>query len=337
MLLDRPDGVVCYLRRNDRVLLQLKAEGRFGGGLWNAPGGKIDDGESPRDAVVREFLEETGLAIDPIERARLTFYFGDAPEAAFDVYVYTSDSYEGDLVASDEGHLEWHPVNALPYERMWPDDAFWLPKVLAGHRVAATFRLSGDMTRVIEHDVRALPPEGFVIRRLERDELSRVWEIDRREFVEKVYRLQGGQLVLEPHNFDVPGWAPGQREEEMPMLFDCFDRGGTFWGAFEDDVIVGAAGLESNFIGARRKTLQLTRLHVSRDLRGQGLGTALFQTAADHAKRAGAEKLYISATESENSVNFYQRRGCRLATEVDPGLLALEPEDIHLECELASD
>jgi hypothetical protein len=42
--------------------------------------------------------------------------------------------------------------------------------------------------------------------------------------------------------------------------------------------------------------------------------------------------MYISATPSENTVNFYMRLGCEIASEPDPELLAREPEDIHLEC-----
>jgi hypothetical protein len=41
--------------------------------------------------------------------------------------------------------------------------------------------------------------------------------------------------------------------------------------------------------------------------------------------------MYISATPSENTVNFYQYLGCVLTEEVDAELFELEPEDIHLE------
>ena len=44
-----------------------------------------------------------------------------------------------------------------------------------------------------------------------------------------------------------------------------------------------------------------------------------------------SDKLYVSATPSENTILFYLSFGCKLASEVDPELFALEPEDIHLE------
>ena len=44
-----------------------------------------------------------------------------------------------------------------------------------------------------------------------------------------------------------------------------------------------------------------------------------------------ARKLYISATPSENTINFYLNIGCIITREVDQALFELEPEDIHLE------
>ena len=47
--------------------------------------------------------------------------------------------------------------------------------------------------------------------------------------------------------------------------------------------------------------------------------------------------MYISATPSEHTINFYLRQGCVVASEVDPELFALEPEDIHLVCRIDRD
>jgi GNAT superfamily N-acetyltransferase len=171
----------------------------------------------------------------------------------------------------------------------------------------------------------------MIIRLLQRDEIARIWEIDRREYIANIYRLREGALVLERHDFDVPGWSPGKEETETPLFLDCYDRGGSFWGAFDDEIVAGAAILESKLIGPGQDTVQLKWLHTGRDYRGHGVGSTLFDTAAARAKEMGAAKMYISATPSENTVNFYMRRGCFLATEVDPDLFALEPEDIHLE------
>jgi len=171
----------------------------------------------------------------------------------------------------------------------------------------------------------------MIIRLLQREEIPLIWLIDRREIVENIYYLDQGELLRKPDYFDVQGWPPGEPEQYTPIMLDCYDRGGTFWCAFDDDVLVGVAILESRFIGVAQDTLQLKFLHVSRDCRKQGVGTRLFQLAVEKAKTLGAERLYISATPSENTVNYYLRLGCVLATEINPELFALEPEDIHLE------
>lgn len=169
------------------------------------------------------------------------------------------------------------------------------------------------------------------IRLLERAEIPLIWQIDRREVIENVYYLREGKLILEPEHYDMQGWPPGEAENYMPILLDCYDRGGFFWGAFENEKLIGVSVLESKRIGSQKDMLQLKFLHVSRDCRGQRVGTRLFHVAVERAKALGAKKLYISATPSEHTVNYYLRMGCVLATEIEPELFALEPEDIHLE------
>ncbi len=147
-------GTLCYIRNRGRVLLQLKASGRFGAGRWNGPGGKLADGESPEEATVREVREETGLTVRDLHvHGLLVFYFGDTTEPDFAVHVFSTDSFEGDLVPSDEGRLQWFPEERLPYDQMWPDDRLWVPHLLAGRRFRGTFRLSDDMLRLVSHEL----------------------------------------------------------------------------------------------------------------------------------------------------------------------------------------
>lgn len=172
------------------------------------------------------------------------------------------------------------------------------------------------------------------IRELERSEVRDLWSIDRAEVVDRVYRLGPDGLVLTDEHHDTRGWPPGEPELYGPILLDCFDRGGTFYGAFDGEALVGAAVLESRFIGRERDQLQLKFLHVGRRHRGTGLGRTLFETVRARARELGARRLYISSTPSENTVRFYLRRGCRVTHDVDAALFELEPEDIHLECDV---
>ncbi|MCP4141408.1 MAG: GNAT family N-acetyltransferase [Chloroflexi bacterium] len=172
------------------------------------------------------------------------------------------------------------------------------------------------------------------IRKLKKNELPNIWEIDRAEVVENVYHFLNGELVLEQEHYDMQGWPPGEPEHYHPFLVDCLERGGFFWGAFEGETLVGVAILEEKFIGSKKDTLQLKFLHVSKSVRKTGLGRRLFSLAAEQAQSMGAAKMYISSTPSENTVHFYQYLGCVLAEEVDVELFEMEPEDIHFEYRL---
>lgn len=172
------------------------------------------------------------------------------------------------------------------------------------------------------------------IRKLERQEIRDLWSIDRAEVMDKLYYHEGDELVLRPEHHDVQGWPAGEPERYGPILLDCFDRGGTFYGAFDGQSLIGAMVLENRFIGRDKDQLQLKFLHVSRCNRKAGLGSTLFDKALRRARELGARRLYISATASENTVNFYLRRGCCVTKDVDVALYELEPEDIHLECDI---
>ena len=128
------------------------------------------------------------------------------------------------------------------------------------------------------------------------------------------------------------GWPPGEAEKYTPILLDCFDRGGWFYGLFDDSRLIGVVILERKFIGKNKDQLQLKLLHVSRNYRNRGLGKQLFELAKATARERGARRMYISATPAENTINFYLRLGCVATGELDPELFELEPDDIHLEC-----
>jgi predicted N-acetyltransferase YhbS len=169
-------------------------------------------------------------------------------------------------------------------------------------------------------------------RALERGEIELIWTIDRREVIENIYRLEAGELRLEPHNFDVQGWPPDTPLTTTPLLYESFDRGAEFFGAFDAGALVGAAVVDTRWRGPSRDLLQLELLHVSRDYRARGVGSGLFEQARDAARARGARGLYISATPTENTIRFYDRRVSALISMPDPDLYAREPEDIHLEC-----
>lgn len=167
-------------------------------------------------------------------------------------------------------------------------------------------------------------------RDLSREEIKDVWTIDRSEVIDGVYHLENGSLQLHPVHHDIAGWPPGEAEQYTPILKSCYDRGGWLRGLFDRSRLIGAAVLESDFIGQHADQLQLKFLHISSRYRSQGWGQRLFGLAKAEAAKRGANGLYVSATPSQHTIAFYLRLGCTLAAEPDPVLFELEPEDIHL-------
>jgi len=160
-------ATLCFVVRDGQVLLLRKADGLWGGGKWNGPGGKLLLGEDPEEGAAREVWEETGLRVDGLQFAGLVrFHFGTDGPPSWVVYVFTAHRFSGSVREGREGVLRWHPVQELPFDRMWEDDRYWLPQVLAGQRVWAEFRFDQAAQRLEDGRVVGLSGQVGVAYRL---------------------------------------------------------------------------------------------------------------------------------------------------------------------------
>ena len=125
-----------------RILLIKKHRGH-GAGLVNGPGGKVEPGETRLAGVLREVAEE--LHVQPLD-ARLTgeLRFVDDRGASVWGWVYRGQRHLGQPTVTAEASPFWCALNALPYERMWPGDQFWMPLLLADVPFKATLQTDGD-------------------------------------------------------------------------------------------------------------------------------------------------------------------------------------------------
>ena len=145
-------AVILFVRDRGRILLIDKKRG-LGAGKVNGPGGRVEAGETPAEAAVRETREEVGLEVrDPVEAAQLAFEFTDG--LRLHVTVYLATTYGGTLVETDEAAPFWEDERAIPYDRMWADDRLWLPDVLAGRYVEGRFGFDDDSMLWSELSVR---------------------------------------------------------------------------------------------------------------------------------------------------------------------------------------
>jgi 8-oxo-dGTP diphosphatase len=155
---------LCLLTRTNsegarEVLLGYKKTG-LGTGKIVGLGGHVEPGESTAEAAAREAKEESGLCVAPGSlraAAHLTFLFPAHPSWDMEVEIFTTAQWTGEAAETEEIRPQWFPVAALPFDRMWQDARHWLPRVLAGERLTATFTYAGDNEAVASASVTPLP------------------------------------------------------------------------------------------------------------------------------------------------------------------------------------
>ena len=128
------------------ICLAMKKRG-FGMNKWNGVGGKVESGETIEQAAIRETKEEIAVHIQDIDKvAELTFHFTHNPSWDQVVHVYITDSWDGEPTESEEMRPQWYTVDSIPYDNMWPDDKFWLPEIVQGNKLKASFTLDENDT-----------------------------------------------------------------------------------------------------------------------------------------------------------------------------------------------
>lgn len=104
-----------------RVLLTRRAEDAHMGGLWEFPGGKVDDGEGPAEALVRELREELGL--DAEVQHPITFAVHEEPGLRIVLLFFAAKIISGEARGREGQAVIWVPTADLPAYPTPPADA----------------------------------------------------------------------------------------------------------------------------------------------------------------------------------------------------------------------
>ena len=154
--------------------------------------------------------------------------------------------------------------------------------------------------------------------------------VRRRQVVTDCWRRENGKWVIKSDPF-IDDWSAEDYEELVCCLKNTVSTGGLAYGAFADGCLKGFVSVEGEPIGSGRQYLDLSSIHVSEDMRGQGIGRELFSAAKRFARERNAQKLYISAHSAVESQAFYKAMGCVEAQEYNAGHVEKEPYDCQLE------
>lgn len=155
---------LLFLRRGEELLLAMKKRGH-GVGKWNGVGGKVELDETIQQAAIRECEEEIGVhpySLQPVGEQVFISQQSDGTEERSVAYVFFCTKWEGEPQETEEMAPQWFHEKDVPYDAMWADDQYWLPKLIAGEKVFGTYRFD-EHNQLLEHtttSVDILPHES---------------------------------------------------------------------------------------------------------------------------------------------------------------------------------
>ena len=121
------NSTLCYLERGDQYLMlhRVKKANDMNHDKWIGVGGKIEEGESPEDCVLRETFEETGLRLTQYRYRWLVTFVSDRYPTEY-MHLFTATGWTGTPHECDEGELAWIKKADLLSLPLWEGDKIFL-------------------------------------------------------------------------------------------------------------------------------------------------------------------------------------------------------------------
>ena len=120
-------SAVALVDADGRVLVAKRPEGKSLAGLWEFPGGKVEEGERPEAALIRELKEELGIDVTESCLAPLTFASHTYPDFHLLMPLYVCRKWKGIPHGLEGQELKWVPAKALRELPMPPADLPLIP------------------------------------------------------------------------------------------------------------------------------------------------------------------------------------------------------------------
>lgn len=147
-------ATLLFVVENDIALLIHKKRG-LGAGKISAPGGRLEPGETPFIAAIREVQEE--LCISPRNIAKSgELFFQFVAGLSIHCTVFRADGHDGEPQETDEAIPLWAFTDKIPYDRMWADDRYWIPLMLSRTLFTGFFLFDGEL--MLDHRLETQPP-----------------------------------------------------------------------------------------------------------------------------------------------------------------------------------
>ena len=113
---------IAIIDANDQILIAKRPNKKHLSGFWEFPGGKVEKGESPENAPVREVKEELNIDINNKCIAPLTFSEFNYEKFHLLLLLYVCRRWEGEPMSMEKNEIKWVKVNTLRQYKMPPAD-----------------------------------------------------------------------------------------------------------------------------------------------------------------------------------------------------------------------
>ena len=115
-------AAIALINDDNKILLSKRPKNKHLSGFWEFPGGKVEIGETPEVALIREIKEELNIDINNKCIAPLSFSEFDYKEFQLLLLLYVCRKWEGEVKAMENNKLEWVEPNMLRKYKMPPAD-----------------------------------------------------------------------------------------------------------------------------------------------------------------------------------------------------------------------
>ncbi len=124
--LSMKETTLCYIEKDGKVLMlcRNKKKNDYNEGKWIGVGGKLEEGETPEECLLREVREETGLELCSYKKRGLVFFYQDGYGEL--MHLYTAETLGGELPDCSEGELHWVNKEDILSLNLWEGDRRFL-------------------------------------------------------------------------------------------------------------------------------------------------------------------------------------------------------------------
>lgn len=115
-------SAAALIDNDGNILVQKRPEGKPMAGLWEFPGGKVEPGETPDAALVRELEEELGISVKELDIEPVTFASEAVGDQHLILLLYICRKWTGQIQSAESLEMQWLPIEAMEGIPMPPAD-----------------------------------------------------------------------------------------------------------------------------------------------------------------------------------------------------------------------